>query len=203
MKIIETRQAPNPRRVRIFLAEKGVDIEFEEISIMSGEQNEDAFSALNPMKRVPILVLDDDTVISETVAICRYFEELQPEPPLMGASPLEKAQVEMWQRRMEFELFVAISHCFRHTNPRAIVLEDPQVEQWGEINRVRAVTFLKFLDHHLAENAYVAGDNYSIADITGLCALDFMKPAQIEMPAGLDNVQRWYGGLAARPSAQA
>ena len=203
MKIIETRQAPNPRRVRIFLAEKGIEIDFEEISIMSGEQNDEAFAKLNPMRRVPVLVLDDGTVISETVAICRYFEELQPEPALMGSDPLSKAQVEMWQRRMEFELFIAISHHFRHTNPRALVLEDPQVAQWGEINKGRVLEFLGYLDGILGERSFVAGETFSIADITGLCAMDFMKPAQIDLPDGLKNVERWRDELSARPSAQA
>jgi len=203
MKIIETRQAPNPRRVRIFLAEKGIEIEYEEISIMSGDQRSEAFSAINPMQRVPVLVLDDGTTIAETVAICRYFEELQPEPVLMGEGALGKATVEMWQRRMENDLFWTVGSYFRHTHPRAIVLEDPQVAQWGDINKGRAMDFLKILDAHLADKPFVAGDTISIADITGLCAIDFMKPAQLELPAEHTNVARWYGELAARPSAQA
>lgn len=203
MKIIETRQAPNPRRVRVFLAEKGIEIEYEEISIMSGAQHEDSFSALNPMQRVPVLVLDDGSVICETVAICRYFEEVQHEPALMGSDALDKARVEMWQRRMELDFFVAISHHFRHTNPRALVLEDPQVTQWGEINKGRVLEFLSYLDGELAGREFVAGDTYTIADITGLCAIGFMKPAQIDLPEGLSNVARWYEAILARPSAEA
>jgi glutathione S-transferase len=203
MKIIETRQAPNPRRVRIFLAEKGIEIEYEEISIMTGEQRSDAFTAINPMQRVPVLVLDDGTAIAETVAICRYFEEQQPKPALMGEGALGRATVEMWQRRMESDLLWTVGNKFRHTNPRALVLEDPQIAQWGEVNEGRVMDFLKILDAQLADRPFVAGDNYSIADITGLCAIDFMNPAQIELPPEHTNVARWYGELAARPSAQA
>ncbi len=203
MKIIEARPAPNPRRVRIFLSEKAIDVKYEEISLMELDHKSDAFTGLNPMQRVPVLVLDDGTAIGETVAICRYFEELQSEPALMGKGALGKAQVEMWQRRVESDLFWTVGNAFRHSNPRMKVLEDPQISEWAEINRGRVMNFLKILDAELAGRPFIAGDAYSIADITGLCAIDFMKPARIEVPVGHTNVLRWYESVSSRPSAEA
>ncbi len=203
MKIIEARPAPNPRRVRIFLAEKGIEVEYESVSLFELEHKSEAFTKLNPMQRVPVLVLDDGTTICETVAICRYFEELQPEPALMGKGALGKATVEMWQRRMEADLFWTVGNTFRHTVERMKVLENPQIPEWGEVNRGRAMAFLEVLDKQLADKPFVTGDDYTIADVTGLCAIDFMKPAKMEVPAEHANVLRWYADIAARPSAQA
>ena len=135
MKIIEARPAPNPRRVRIFLAEKGIDMEFERISLMEGDHKRKPFTDLNPRRSVPVLVLDDGTPICETVAICRYFEEMQPEPVLMGKDALSKAQVEMWQRWVEIDLLRTVLHVFRHTNERSALLQQPQFHDWGEANR--------------------------------------------------------------------
>ncbi len=203
MKIIETSRAPNPRRVRIFLAEKGIDMVYEQIDIMQEEQRLQHFTALNPLQRVPVLVLDDGTSLCETIAICRYFEALQPEPSLFGASPMEKAVIEMWNRRMELNLFFHIAQYFRHLNPNMAHLEVPQVAEWGEANKPRAMDGMKLLDAQLAANAFVAGDKYSVADITALVAIDFLKPAGLEQPPGLNNLARWYGEISARPSAKA
>lgn len=203
MKIIEQRQAPNPRRVRIFLAEKGITVPFEQIDIMKLDQRSEAFSARNPFRQVPVLVLDDGTAISETVAICRYFEEMQPDPPLFGRDALARVTVEMWQRRMELGLFLHVTQCFRHTHPAMGELEKPQVKEWGEANRTRAIELLTYLDRELAKRPYIAGDDYSIADITALVAIDFMKPARIGRPEGLVNLDRWHGQVSARPSARA
>jgi glutathione S-transferase len=203
MRIIETRTAPNPRRLRIFLAEKGISVPFEEVDLMAGALKTAALTALNPMQRVPILVLDDGTAICESVAICRYFEELQPEPPLFGTGPVERAMVEMWSRRVEFGLFGAVAFVFRHLNPKMSRLEIPQVPQWGEANKAKVAEMLRLLDSALADRRFIAGPDYSIADITGLVAIDFMKPARLDMPAGLDNVARWHKEVSARPSAAA
>lgn len=203
MKIIETRAAPNPRRVRVFLAEKGIKVDYQELDLMKGDLKSAEFSAMNPLQRVPILVLDDGTVLSETVAICRYFEELQPEPALFGRGALGKARVEMWQRRMELNLLGPIAHAFRHLHPAMAKLEVPQVAEWGEANKPRVLEMLGILDKHLAETRFIAGDDYSIADITGLVAIDFMKPARIQRPQGLANLERWYGEVSSRPSARA
>lgn len=203
MKIIETRQAPNPRRVRIFLAEKGLKVEFEEVDLMKGALKTPEMTQLNPAQRVPILVLDDGTVISETMAICRYFEEMKPEPALFGHSAIGKANIEMWNRRMELGLLNSVAQAFRHIHPAMAHLEVPQVKEWGEANKTKALEFLAMLDQQLASNKFVAGDAYSVADITALVAIDFMRPARIALPEGMSNVKRWHAEVSARPSAQA
>ncbi len=202
MKIIEQERAPNPRRVKIFVAEKGLDIPFEKIELNKGEHRSEAFTALNPLQRVPVLVLDDGTAISESVAICRYLEELHPEPVLFGRTPLEKAMVEMWNRRMDLGLLFHVSQCFRHKHPAMAALENPQIAEWAEANAPRAMAQLKVLDDALSEQPFVAGDVYSIADISALIAIDFMKPARLKVPEELANVHRWYGEIVARPSSQ-
>lgn len=203
MKIIETRTAPNPRRVRIFLAEKKITVPCEQLDLMAGDLKSASFSAINPMQRVPVLVLDDGTAISESVAICRYFEELHPEPPLFGIGPVGRATVEMWQRRLELGFFMHVAQAFRHLHPKMAHLEVPQVPAWGEANRDKALAMLALLDTRLGESRYLAGADYSIADITLLVAVDFMKPARLVLPAGLDNLRRWHEDVAARPSASA
>ena len=203
MKIIETRQAPNPRRVRIFLAEKGVTVPYEEVDLMKGALKTPEFTKLNPAQRVPVLVLDDGTAISETVAICRYFEETKPEPHLFGLGATGRALVEMWQRRMELNLFFSVAQAFRHTHPAMAHLEVPQVAAWGEANKSRALEALAMLDAQLAAHRFVAGSAYSIADITALVAIDFMKPARLQRPPELKHLDRWYGEASARPSAKA
>ena len=203
MKIIEDSRAPNPRRVRIFLAEKDIEIPFEHIEIMKGEHKTLEFAEKNPFQRVPILVLDSGTVIAESVAICRYFEELEPDPPLMGKEPLDKARVEMWNRRMELNLLAPIAQVFRHTHPAMAEMEVPQVLEWGEANRPRVTETLKVLDKELANRKFIAGERFSIADITAKVAVDFMKPARIERPHDLKNFTRWYEEVSARPSMRA
>lgn len=203
MKILETRLAPNPRRVRIFLAEKGIEVPFEQVDLMKGDLKTDAFTKLNKLQRVPVMVLDDGTSICELMAICRYFEELQPSPALFGTGPLGRAQVEMWQRRMELGLLNSIASAFRHLHPAMASLEVPQVAAWGEANKPRALEMLQLLDEQLGANRYVAGDAYSVADITAMVAIDFMKPARVMRPEGLANLERWYGEVSSRPSAKA
>lgn len=203
MKIIETRQAPNPRRVRIFLAEKGITVAFEEVDLMKGALKTPEMTKLNPTQRVPILVLDDGTAISETMAICRYFEEMKPEPALFGHSAIGKANVEMWNRRMELGLLMHVSQAFRHTHPAMAHLEVPQVKDWGEANKQKALDVLAMMDQELAGNQFIAGDAYTVADITALVAVDFMRPARIALPDALGNVKRWHAAVSARPSAKA
>jgi glutathione S-transferase len=203
MKIVEIKAAPNPRRVRIFLAEKGIELAFEEVDGMRGGLKTPEFSALNPFQRVPVLVLDDGTAIAETVAICRYFEELQPEPALFGKGALACARVEMWNRRMDLGLLASVAQAFRHLHPAMAKLEVPQVAAWGEANKPRALEILRIMDQELANRRYLAGEEYSIADITALVAIDFMKPARIERPQQLANLARWHAEVAMRPSAKA
>jgi glutathione S-transferase len=203
MKILETRQAPNPRRVRIFLAEKGVTVPFEEIDLMKGSLKTPEFTKLNSFQRVPVLLLDDATAISETMAICRYFEELHPTPPLLGTDALSKAQIEMWNRRVELGLFFHITQAFRHIHPAMSHLEVPQVKEWGEANKAKALEVLGILDEQLDSMPFIAGKTFSVADITALVAIDFMRPARIERPESLKNVARWHAEVSARPSAKA
>jgi glutathione S-transferase len=203
VKIIDEARAPNPRRVRIFLAEKGIAATFEPLDLMKLEHRSEAFRRLNPFAQVPTLVLDDGSVLTESVAICRYFEEMQPEPALFGEGARGRAEVEMWNRRVEHGLFLAVAQCFRHTHPAMAVMEQPQIAAWGEVNRERARDVLGLIDGALARRPHVAGDDFSIADITLLVALDFMKPAKIERPAGLAHLERWYNSVSSRPSAKA
>ena len=142
MKILQTKAAPNPRRVRIFLAEKGIAVPFEEVDIMRGALKTPEFSAINRFQRVPVLLLDDGTAIAETIAICRYFEELQPLPALFGKGPLGCATVEMWSRRMDLGLMLSVVQAFRHLHPAMASLEVPQVAAWGEANKPRALEIL-------------------------------------------------------------
>jgi glutathione S-transferase len=203
MKILQTRTAPNPRRVRIFLAEKGIEVPFEEVDLMKGELKTPEFTELNWFQRVPVLVLDDGTAIAETVAICRYFEETKPEPALFGSGALGRATVEMWNRRVELGLFLSVAQAFRHLHPAMAHLEVPQVAAWGEANKPKALDILGHLDRELAGRRFIAGEAFSIADITTLVAIDFMKPARIQRPPELENLNRWYQEVSSRPSAKA
>ncbi|MBN7759603.1 glutathione S-transferase [Nitratireductor aquibiodomus] len=203
MKLYDGGRAPNPRRVRIFLAEKGIEVPIVPVDMGALEHKSEMLTRLNPLQRLPVLELDDGTVLTETVAICRYFEALHPEPALFGKGALGMAQVEMWQRRVEMHLFFPIAQAFRHLHPAMKDWEVPQVGEWGEANKPRALEFLTYLNAELADRPFIAGDDYSIADITGLSSVDFMKLARISIPDGLDHVMRWYHTVAGRPSAQA
>jgi glutathione S-transferase len=152
---------------------------------------------------MPALVLDDGTIISESIAICRYFEALRPQLPLFGTGPKEIAIVEMWNRRCELNLLFPVAHVFRHTHPAMKELEVPQVPAWAEANRPRVIDLLRILDAELAAHPFVAGEHYTVADITALCAIEFMKPARIPMPDDLVHIKRWHADVAARPSAKA
>ncbi|TIT92271.1 MAG: glutathione S-transferase, partial [Mesorhizobium sp.] len=202
-KLFDGGRAPNPRRVRVFLAEKGIEVPLVPIDMGALEHKTQAVSSRNPLQRLPVIELDDGTIITESVAICRYFEELYPEPPLFGQGALGKARVEMWQRRMELNLLSCVAQAFRHTHPAMKEWEIPQIPEWGEANKPKAVEFLKLLDDELAGREFAAGDAYSIADITGLIAIDFMKPARIRVPEECTNVLRWHAAISSRPSAAA
>jgi glutathione S-transferase len=203
MKLYDSKLAPNARRVRIFLAEKGMSVPMVDVDLARLDQKTTAFSVLNPFQTVPVLELDDGEVISESAAICRYFEELRPEPPLFGVGALERARVEMWHRRLELQLFFPIAQTYRHTHPAAKVLEPRQIAEWAELNRGRALRAMTVVDEALRDRPFVAGDRFSIADILGLVALDFIRPARITIPENLINLRRWRETLAARSSALA
>jgi glutathione S-transferase len=203
MKLYDGGRAPNPRRVRIFLAEKGILVPTEQVDLGKLQQRSDAYTAVNPMQRVPALVLDDGTVIAESIAICRYFEALQPEPPLFGRGALGSAQVEMWNRRVEFHLLLPVSAVFQHLHPAMKIMVDPQVAAWGEANKPRVFEFLRFLDGELQTRPFIAGADYSVADITALAAVDFMRVSKLAVPDDLARVRRWHQAVSGRPSAAA
>ena len=203
MKLFDGGKAPNPRRVRVFLAEKGIEVPLVAVDMGTLEHRGSAISGRNPLQRLPVLELDDGDVLTESIAICRYFEEIHPEPALFGRGALGKAKVEMWQRRLELHLMFPVSQAFRHIHPAMKDWEVPQIPEWGEANKPKAIDFLKLLDAQLGSREFAAGDDYSVADVTGLVALDFMKPARMAVPEEFANVRRWHGALAARPSAAA
>src|SRR5690242_9598837 len=149
MKLYDGGRAPNPRRVRIYLAEKGLSVPLEPVDLGALAQKSPAFTAVNPVQRVPALQLDDGTIISESIAICRYFEALHPEPPMFGKGAKDEAIVEMWQRRVEFHLLAPISHVFRNSHPAMKEMEVPQVPAWAEANKPRIADFLALLDREL------------------------------------------------------
>jgi glutathione S-transferase len=203
MKLYDGGRAPNPRRVRIFLAEKGISVPTEQVDLGALEHKSAEFMALNPLQRVPALVLDDGAVLTESIAICRYFEAVQPEPPLFGRGAREEAWVEMWQRRLELHLLFPVAHVFRNQHPAMKDMEVPQVPAWAEANKPRIADFLAFLNRELKNRQFVAGDRYTVADITGLVALDFMKPAKLTVEDSLSSIRRWHAELSARPSTAA
>jgi len=202
-KILQTQTAPNPRRVRIFMAEKGIEVPYEELDLMKGALKTPEFTRLNPFQRVPVLILDDGTAISETMAICRYAEETRPEPALFGKGALGRAMVEMWNRRMEMGLLLSVAQAFRHLHPAMAHLEVPQVQAWGEANKPKALEILAFMDQELAQRPFIAGADFSVADITALVAIDFMKVARIQRSPDLKNLDRWHKEVSTRPSAKA
>jgi len=203
MKLYDSKPAPNPRRARIFLAEKGIELPTEQVDIMTFQHKTPEYTAINPFQRMPALVLDDGTVITESIAICRYFEVLQPDPPMFGKGAKEIALVEMWNRRAEINFFSNVAAVFRHLHPAMKELEVPQVPAYAEAMRPRAIWFLHLIDGELAKREFIAGDNYSVADITTQVTVDFMKPARLTIPDELSNVKRWHAAVSARPSARA
>ncbi len=192
--------APNPRRVRIFLAEKGVEVPTERLDIPKNEARSPAFLKKNSLGAVPVLELDDGTIITESVAICRYFEELYPDPPLFGADAVERAKVEMWNRRIEIEIMTNIGavalHTFDFFKDRVM-----QVPAYAEAQRETSMKKLAWLDGELADGRpYLTGDRFSVADITGMTASMIAGFVGIEIPEELSNLRRWDDRLRSRPS---
>ena len=194
--------APNPRRVRIFAAEKGIDLSSKEVSIPKREQKAPDYVAKNPRGQTPILELDDGTVIAESVAIMRYLEAEQPDPPLFGTTAREIAEIEMWNRRVEMILMPAIAAVWVHTHPFTAALPGRNVE-WGESNRPRVVEGMRFFDGSLEGREYLAGSTFSAADILLLTTVDFAKFIGLDMPSECANLLRWHERVSARPSASA
>ena len=194
---------PNPRRVRIYLAEKGLTVPMETVDIMTRRNRQPDFLEKNPTGGIPILELDDGTCIAESVAICRYFEELHPEPPLFGTGAKERAIVEMWLRRVELNLMVPIGMVWVHGHPLTAKLIR-QIPEAAAQNRVRTDMGYRLLNDQLAENAFIAGDSYSVVDAVALATYDF-GAGLVGVPPddGLTHLARWHAAVSARPSAAA
>ncbi|MDZ7788592.1 MAG: glutathione S-transferase [Halofilum sp. (in: g-proteobacteria)] len=210
MLLYTCKTAPSPRRARMYLAEKGIEVPMQEIDLRSGEHFSETFRRKNPYATVPTLELDDGTCISESDAICTYFEALHPDPPLMGSDPKSKALVTMWNRRVEFDGYLAVAEGFRNRVPafrdRAMPGRHkvPQVEALVERGAQRYRDFLEDLDERLAESEYVAGDTFSVADITAFVTIEFARGAlKIEPETDQANIARWHQAVSSRPSAGA
>lgn len=204
MKIYGSPYFGNPRRVAIFLAEKGVEVPFENVDLMGGAHKTPEFIRMNPVAQVPVLELDDGTFLSETIAICRYFEALHPEPPLMGVDPLDVAVVEMWQRRVELGYYAAVRYVIRHTNPQVKALEPEQIQAWGELNKRRAEAAIPALDAQLALHEFLAGERYTVADITLLFSLlGTGAMSGLGIPDDARHLKRWFDAVSNRPSTLA
>ena len=204
MKLYTSNRAPNPRRVRWVMAEKGIaDVELIEIDIMSGAHKTPDYRARVGVPHVPALELDDGTIISESVAICRYLEALHPEPNLFGHDAREQAIVEMWTRRGEFYLANPIMLSVRHSHPALAALEATQVPQVADYNRVGAERFMRTLDRHLADHEFIALERLTIADVVATVGLDFARLVKYRPPEEFTHLARWYEASRARPAAKA
>lgn len=209
MKLYDCASAPSPRRVRIFLAEKDIVVPRVEVDLRAGEQFTPAFREINADCTVPVLELDNGVRIADAIAICHYFEELQPEPSLMGIGAEEKAVIAAWQRRAERDGFYAVMEAFRNATPgfkrRAVPgpEECEQIPALAERGRVRVAQFFEAMDARLADREFVAGDRYTIADITTQVTVDFAKWIKLEIPESCLNIRRWHASVLARPSATA
>ena len=209
MKLYDMRVAPNPRRVRIFLAEKGIEVPTVQVNIRAGENLQPAFLAVNPRGVLPTLQLEDGTIIDESAAICRYFEELRPDPPLLGRGALDRAMVECWTRRVEGDAGIPVTDAFRNSYPpyaeRAIPGRQGSraIPELAERGKQRLADFFPVIDRRLAEAEFVAGAHFSFADITLLCIVDFARAVKLPVPEGLAQFERWHAQVSARPSATA
>jgi len=204
MLLYDYHAAPNPRRVRMFLAEKGVTIPTVQINLIKGQHRLADYMAKDPFVLVPLLELDNGKLLGESVSICRYIEELHPMPPLLGRDTEERAFIDMWSRRAEFELLPSIAGVFRHGTEIGKALEPDQIAAWARASKARALRAMQIFDNVLAGRRYVAGPDFSIADITLLCSIDFgANTGAVQMPDDLQHLKRWHGEVSARPSAAA
>lgn len=211
MKLYDCHVAPNPRRARMFLAEKGLTLETIEVDILGGENLQPTFLAINPRGLLPVLELDDGTRIDEVMAICRYVEEWQPAPPLLGRDARERAIVTSRQRKMEFEGMIAGSEVFRNSHagfasrslPGAGTAVLPAIPALVERGRQTLARFFDWLEIYLGEADYLAGDAFTMVDITALCAVDFAGWCDIRIPPANTRTHHWYARVSARDSAAA
>ncbi|MCP4038916.1 MAG: glutathione S-transferase family protein [bacterium] len=202
MKLYDNQGAPNPRRTRIFIAEKRIEIPTVQVDIQNQATRDPEFLAINPLGRVPVLELDDGSTIAESIAICRYLEALHPEPALFGATPAQIGQIEMWVHRIEYNLAERVFDCLQNTH-HYMKERMEQLPAYGELCRERAIEFLALLDQQLERSPFIAGDSFSMADISALMAIDFGKVVKIRIGKNQSNLGRWHQAVSARPSARA
>ena len=202
MKFYNLRAGVNPRRVRIFLAEKGVSVPTVDLDMDKGDNREPEFLVKNPLGTLPVLELDDGTILAESIAICRYFEELHPAPPLFGIDRLDRALVEMWNRRMELEILHPLTDAFIHTHPYWKGRRQ-QIPDYGKLAREIALQRMAWLDRELKDREFVAGTRYTVADITAQCALLLGKNTGTPIPDGMAQLARWFAAVTGRPTARA
>lgn len=204
MRLYQDTRAPNPRRVRMYLAEKGLTdrVTLVDVSINDRAHLQPAFLEKNPLGLLPVLELDDGRLLRESMAICRYLEELHPAPALFGSDPWQRAQVEQWNRHAELELLFPVTQIFRNSHP---FWKDRirQAPEFAEIMREHLAQRFTWLDHELSARRWLAGDDFSVADITAVCALDFGKVSSIRLGVDTPHLARWYGDVQARPSYKA
>lgn len=195
--------APNPRRVRIYLAEKGLSVPTETISIRDGEHRGEAFLQVNPLGQTPALVVEGADVLTESVAICRFFEAMHPAPPLFGSGARGMAEVDQWIRRVELRLMTPLAMVWQHTHPFTARVVKPQYTDFGESQRPRVVAAMREFDTALASREWLDGKGYSMADIVLLTTIDFAGFVGIGMPEDATALLAWHARASARPSAQA
>jgi glutathione S-transferase len=196
--------APNPRKVRMFLAEKGLTLDLVHVPMRERAHKAAEFLAKNALGQLPVLETDDGTFISESLAICRYLEDLHPAKPLFGTSALEKAMIEMWIRRAEFRLWAPLSQAWRNDDPRTEAVVKTRFADFGRYSRTQVFDAMTFIDRELADGrAHLAGDAFSMADIVLLCGVDFAKFVNMPIPEEATNLRRWHAAVSARPTARA
>ena len=203
MKLYDLSPSPNARRVRIFIAEKGLEIPIVPVNMMTGENQSEDYLAKNSLGKMPLLELDDGTCIAESAAICRYLEEMNPNPPLMGRKPLEKALVEMWHRRMELEFLIPMITIFLHTGEmwKDRVTQIPQVAETGILNVKER---MEWLDKELDGKEFITGEDYTVADIAAQCAFVMGKAALgLRIAEDQLNLSNWFTRVSSRPTARA
>ncbi len=205
MKLYTFPSAPNPRRVHLFLAEKGLEIPCEKVDILQGESRSASFrERVNPQGGIPVLELDDGTHLAESVAICRYLEALHPEPPLFGATPEEQGRIEMWIRRIELNFMMPVGMVWVHGSPLTSKVNPHQIAEVAAQNRRIVEAYFGFLDRHLAASRHLAGEDFSMADILGICTLDFAAQLNdLHRQPEHTHLDRWVGEVNARPSVTA
>lgn len=193
-------RAPNPRRAAMYLAEREIKVTVKTVDMGALEHKSDSISALNPLMQLPLLQLPDGSVLTESIAICRYFDVLFPGSGLFGKGPRGEALVEMWQRRIELQFLYPVAQAFRHIHPAMKDWEMPQIQEWGEANKPKAIRFAELLNEHLADNQFICGDTFTVADMTAIIAVDFSKLARISYDENLTHIHKWAATVRSRPS---